>query len=204
MSVNRSQRVSSQFLRAPSNSKMNSSTSPRWSRYFSRRCCLQMSAVCFCRFLVPNPILCTEFLYRILTAAHHARDFLLLNLAIISSAVSSPFFTFSTAILNAKPSLGSESIKRLRSAIGARVSYCLSSSGDTSKAPASFAKISSEGNRLPSSMSERKGEEIPILFANPRKDKSALSRNSRSRWPKDKSPQIRHIAPREIQKERKQ
>jgi hypothetical protein len=31
-----------------------------------------------------------------------------------------------------------------------RVSYCLSSSGDTSKAPASFAKISSEGNRLPS------------------------------------------------------
>src|SRR4029077_2086992 len=35
--------------------KMNSSTSPRWSRYFSRRCCLQMSAVCFCRFLVPNP-----------------------------------------------------------------------------------------------------------------------------------------------------
>src|SRR5208282_3304948 len=66
MSVNRSQRVTSQFLPAPSNSKMNSSTSPRWSRYFSRRCCLQMSAVCFCRFLVPNPILCAEFLYRIL------------------------------------------------------------------------------------------------------------------------------------------
>ena len=75
--------------------------------------------------------------------------------------------------------------KRLRSAIGARVSYCLSSSGDTSKAPASFAKIFSEGNRLPSSMSERKGEEIPILFANPRKDKSALSRNSWIRWPKE-------------------
>src|SRR4029077_9822138 len=65
MSVNRSQRVTSQFLPTPSNSKMNSSTSPRWSRYFSRRCCLQMSAVCFCRFLVPNPILCAEFLYRI-------------------------------------------------------------------------------------------------------------------------------------------
>jgi hypothetical protein len=77
------------------------------------------------------------------------------------------------------------SIKRLRSAMGARVSYCLSSSGDTSKAPASFAKISSEGNRLPSSMSERQGEEMPILFANPRKDKSALSRNSRIRWPKE-------------------
>jgi hypothetical protein len=46
----------------------------------------------------------------------------------------------------------------------------------------SFAKISSEGNRLPSAMSERKGEEIPILFANPRKDKSALSRNSWIRW----------------------
>jgi hypothetical protein len=56
--------VTSQFLPAPSNSKMNSSTSPRWSRYFSRRCCLQMSAVCFCRFLVPNPISCAEFLYR--------------------------------------------------------------------------------------------------------------------------------------------
>src|SRR5260370_17146171 len=54
--------------------KVNSSTSPRWSRYFSRRCCLQMSAVCFCRFLVPNPILCTEFLYRILTAAHHRSE----------------------------------------------------------------------------------------------------------------------------------
>ena len=73
------------------------------------------------------------------TPTHYARDFLLLNLAIISSAVSSPFFTFSTAILNAKPSLGSESIKRLRSAIGARVSYCLSSSRETSKAPASLA-----------------------------------------------------------------
>ena len=60
MSVNRSYLVTSQFLRAPSTSKMNSSTSPRWSRYFSRRCCLQMSAVCFCRFLVPNPIFCTE------------------------------------------------------------------------------------------------------------------------------------------------
>ena len=26
---------------------------------------------------------------------------------------------------------------------------------------------------------------MPILFANPRKDKSALSRNSRIRWPKE-------------------
>ena len=26
---------------------------------------------------------------------------------------------------------------------------------------------------------------MPILFANSRKDKSALSRNSRSRWPKE-------------------
>ena len=76
--------------------------------------------------------------------------------------------------------------------MGARVSYCLSSFGDTSKAPDSFAKISSEGNRLPSSMSERKGEEMPILCANPRKGKSAvqfsamtLSRNSRIRWPKE-------------------
>ena len=74
----------------------------------------------------------------IYAATHYARDFLLLNLTIISSAVSSPFFTFSTIVLNAKPSLGSESIRRLRSAIGARVSYCLSSSGDISKAPASL------------------------------------------------------------------
>jgi hypothetical protein len=82
---------------------------------------------------------------------------------------------------DAKPSFGCKSIKRLRSAMGARVSYCLSSSGDTSKAPASFAKISSEGNRLPSSMSERKGEEMPILFANPRKDKSVgISKVKRS------------------------
>jgi len=29
------------------------------------------------------------------------------------------------------------------------------------------------------------GEEIPILFANSRKDKSALSRNSWIRWPKE-------------------
>ena|SRR5271165_2471116 len=84
-----------------------------------------------------------------------------------------------------KAQLRVESIKRLRSAIGARVSYCLSSSADTSKAPASFAKISSEGNLLPSSMSERKAEEMPILFANPHKDKSALSRNSWIRWPKE-------------------
>ena len=34
-------------------------------------------------------------------------------------------------------------------------------------------------------MSERKGAEMPILIANPRKDKSALSRNSRIRWPKE-------------------
>jgi hypothetical protein len=32
---------------------------------------------------------------------------------------------------------------------------------------------------------DRKDEEIPILFANPRKDKSALSRNSWIRWPKE-------------------
>jgi hypothetical protein len=53
--------------------------------------------------------------------AIYARDFLLLNLTIISSAVSLPLFTFSTTVLNAKPSLGPESIKRLRSAIGADV-----------------------------------------------------------------------------------
>src|SRR4029077_333712 len=56
MSVNWPQRVTSQFLGAPSISTMNSSTNASWSRYFSRRCCLQISAVCFCRFLVPNPI----------------------------------------------------------------------------------------------------------------------------------------------------
>ena len=36
--------------------------------HVAKLCCLvllQMSAVCFCGFLVPNPILCTEFLYRI-------------------------------------------------------------------------------------------------------------------------------------------
>src|ERR1700751_1641557 len=153
---------------------MNSSTSPplvpvSFPEMLLAKCPPFVSAGSW----IPNPILCAEFLYRILTAAHYARDFLLLNLTIISSAVSSPFFTFSTTVLNAKPSLGSESIKRLRSAIGARLSYCLSSSGDTSKAPASFAKISSEGNRLPSSTSERKGEEIPILFANPRKMKKS-------------------------------
>jgi hypothetical protein len=81
--------------------------------------------------------------------------------------------------------LGLESIKRFRSAIGSRLSYCFRSSSDTFRARASFPKISSEGNRLPSSISERKGEEMPIFFANSRKDKSALSRNSRSRWPKE-------------------
>src|SRR5271156_1592448 len=109
--------------------------------------------------------MCAEFLYRV-PAAHYVRDFLLLNLAIISSAVSSPFLIFSTTVRNAKPSLGSESTKRLRSVIGPRVSYCLSSSGETSRASASFAKIPSEGNRLPSSMSERKGGEMPIWSAN--------------------------------------
>jgi len=99
------------------------------------------------------------------------------NLTMMSSAVSSPLFTFSTAVLNAKPSLGFESIKRLRSAIGSRLSYCFRSSSDTFRALASLPEISSEGNRLPSSMSERKGEEMPTFFANPRKDKSALSRN---------------------------
>jgi hypothetical protein len=43
-------------FRGASISTMNSSTNPSWSRYFSRRCYLQLSAVCFCRFLVPNPI----------------------------------------------------------------------------------------------------------------------------------------------------
>jgi hypothetical protein len=40
-----------------------------------------------------------------------------------------------------EPGFGSESIKRLRSAMGSRVSYSLSSSADTSKAPPSFANI---------------------------------------------------------------
>ena len=52
--------------------------------------------------------------FNLLAYLWNGRVFLLLNLAIISSAVSSPFFTFFTAVLNAKPSLGSESIKRLR------------------------------------------------------------------------------------------
>jgi hypothetical protein len=56
MSVNWPQRVTSQFLGVPSISTINSYTNPSFSRYFSLRCCLQMSAVCFCRFLVPNPI----------------------------------------------------------------------------------------------------------------------------------------------------
>jgi hypothetical protein len=72
-----------------------------------------MFAACFCQFLVPDPRLCPEFLFRILTAAHYARDFLLLNLTIMSSAVSSPFLIFSTTVRNAKPSLGSESTKKL-------------------------------------------------------------------------------------------
>ena len=122
-------------------------------------------------------VLCARYLFR--------GDLHFLNIAIMPSAVSSPLFTFSTAVRNAKPSLGSESIKRLRSTIGSRVSYCLRSSSDTLKAPASFTKTSCEGNRLPSSMSERKGDEMPIFFANARKDKSALSRNSWIRWPKE-------------------
>ena len=66
MSVNRPQRVTSQFLAVPSISTINSSTSTRWSRYFSRRCCLQMSAVCCCRFLVPNPMLLPRIVTRTL------------------------------------------------------------------------------------------------------------------------------------------
>src|SRR5262249_34050580 len=77
------------------------------------------------------------------------------------------------------------SIRRLRSAIGSRLSYCFRSSSDTFRALASFARISSEGNRLPSSISERNGEEMPTFLANSRRDKSALSRNSCSRWPKE-------------------
>jgi hypothetical protein len=50
-----------------------------------------------------------------------------------------------------------------------------------------LAKISFEGNRFPSSMSERKGPEMPTFFANSRNEKSALSRNSQSRWPKEGS-----------------
>ena len=111
-------------------------------------------------------------------------DLLLLNIAIMSSAVSSPFFTFCTAVRNAKPSLGSESIKRLRSNIGSRVSYCLRSSSDHSKRRPALPRLGG-GNRLPSSMSERKGDEMPIFFANARKDKFALSRNSWIRWPKE-------------------
>ena len=43
-------------FRGPSISTINSSTNPSLSGYFSRRCCLQMSAVCLCRCLVPRPI----------------------------------------------------------------------------------------------------------------------------------------------------
>jgi len=56
MSVNWAQRVRSQLLGGPSISTINSSTNPSLSGYFSRRCCLQMSAVCLCRCLVPRPI----------------------------------------------------------------------------------------------------------------------------------------------------
>jgi Transposase IS66 family len=56
ISVNWPHRVTSQFLGWPSISTINSSTSPSLSGYFSRRCCLQLSAVCFCRFLVPSPM----------------------------------------------------------------------------------------------------------------------------------------------------
>ena len=82
------------------------------------------------------------------------------NLAMMSSAVSSPLLTFSTAVLNAKPSLGFESIKRLRSAIGSRLSYFFRSSSGTFRARASFARISSEGNRLPSTL-DGENRDIP-------------------------------------------
>ena len=51
--------------------------------------------------------------FKLLAYLWNGRVFLLLNLAIISSAVSSPFFTFSTAILNAKPSCRFQLIRRL-------------------------------------------------------------------------------------------
>src|SRR5260370_7964216 len=50
------------------------------------------------------------------------------NLAIMSSAVSSPLFTFSPAVRNAKPSLGSESLIRLNSAIDPQLPYFFRSS----------------------------------------------------------------------------
>jgi hypothetical protein len=49
------QPVRSQFWGGPSISTISSSTKPSLSGYFCRRCCLQSSAVCFCRFLVPRP-----------------------------------------------------------------------------------------------------------------------------------------------------
>src|SRR5260370_12027948 len=78
------------------------------------------------------------------------------NLAIMSSAVSSPLFTFSTAVRNAKPSLGSESISRLRSAIGPQLSYFPSSSTGTFRAAPSFPKIPPHANHLPPPLSHRK------------------------------------------------
>jgi hypothetical protein len=63
------------------------------------------------------------------------------NLAMMSSAVSSPLLTFSTAVLNAKPSLGFESIKRLRSAIGSRLSYFFRSSSGTFRARPAFPRF---------------------------------------------------------------
>ena len=57
MSVKFSQRVISRAL--PSTSRMYSSTSTIFSAFLRRRCCLQSSAVCLCRFLVPTLISCT-------------------------------------------------------------------------------------------------------------------------------------------------
>jgi hypothetical protein len=44
------------FLPKPSTSEMYCSTSADWRLYFSRRCCLRTSAVCFWRFFVPKLI----------------------------------------------------------------------------------------------------------------------------------------------------
>jgi len=59
-----------------------------------------------------------------------------------------PYATFSWEIW---PRYLGRSVRRSLPAIGLRLSYCLRSSSDTLRAPASFARISSEANRLPSS-----------------------------------------------------
>ena len=89
----------------------------------------------------------------------------------------------SSTFRKATANWGSKALRRFNSSIGGRLSWAFNSSKGTFSMRARSFRFSSEGNRRPNSMSDRKAAEHSSFLAKSRSERSRSFRSSRIRSP---------------------